>query len=341
MCISRAKHGAKAQGSKAELTPRCEGTYGRNRWVVPFDRQGLYFEQGQESAKVVQTFFVPSTEVVVRKLRVRRERGLRVNEAAEIEVEEGVGVGVEADLGIGRARVGAGETFFVDADVHGLDRAESGIDDEGDGHGVEERGGFLAPLVVEQGEGIGDGGALAEEEGALDLVHFQLRGVERHDKEGYARGKELLSRGDVIEDVPFRLRALQRAVAEVAVAALDGAAHQNNALELSKGRWVFVYGGADVQQGSDGDQGNLIWVTVDLFEKESDSIGMRGLREVAALGIAALGERSLGRGRQSGRNRYVGTPRFSQETIQKLGAGLGVAEGRGDTYDLQFGAAQG
>jgi hypothetical protein len=31
MCISHAKHGAQAQGSKAELTPICDGTYGRNR----------------------------------------------------------------------------------------------------------------------------------------------------------------------------------------------------------------------------------------------------------------------------------------------------------------------
>jgi hypothetical protein len=31
MCIFHAKRGTQVQGSKAELTPRCGGTYGRNR----------------------------------------------------------------------------------------------------------------------------------------------------------------------------------------------------------------------------------------------------------------------------------------------------------------------
>jgi len=93
-------------------------------------------------------------------------QGLRGGKAGEEETEEGVGVGVEADLsversggagriegmgrirgirrigsvGVGRAGVGACKTFVVNADVHGLDGAERGIDKEGDGHGVEESG---------------------------------------------------------------------------------------------------------------------------------------------------------------------------------------------------------
>src|SRR5713226_7927868 len=56
-----------------------------------------------------------------------RSRGCN---AAQIEAEEGVGVAIETDLGVGgiggvgRARVGAGKTFVVDADVHRLDGAE-------------------------------------------------------------------------------------------------------------------------------------------------------------------------------------------------------------------------
>ncbi len=90
--------------------------------------------------------------------------------------------------------------------MHGLGEAQGGIDQEGDGHGVEEGGGFLAPLMVEEGQGVGDGGALAEEEGALDFVELELGGVEGHDKEGDAGGEEFLGGGDVVEDVPFRLR---------------------------------------------------------------------------------------------------------------------------------------
>jgi len=103
--------------------------------------------------------------------------------------------------------------------VHGLDGAEAGIHEEGNGHGIEEGRRFLAPQVVEKSESVGEGGALSEEEGALDLVHLQLSGVERHDEEGHSCGEEFLGGRNVIQDVPFGLRGLRRAEAEVAVAA--------------------------------------------------------------------------------------------------------------------------
>src|SRR6267143_3323506 len=101
---------------------------------------------------------------------VRPALELRRGDAVEVEAEKGVGVGIEANLGVGRARFGASKTFVVDANVHGLDRAEAGIHEKGDGHRIEEGRCFLAPLVVEQSEGVGERGALAEEEGALNLV---------------------------------------------------------------------------------------------------------------------------------------------------------------------------
>ena len=45
MCIFHAKEGAQGQGFKAELTPRCGGIYGRNRWEVTFDLQGLFSQE--------------------------------------------------------------------------------------------------------------------------------------------------------------------------------------------------------------------------------------------------------------------------------------------------------
>src|ERR1700686_2462275 len=117
---------------------------------------------------------------------------LRRGNAVEIEAEEGVRVGIEANLGVGdngrvwRAWFGASETPFVDANVHGLDGAEAGIHEEGDGHGIEEGRCFLAPLVVKQSEGVGERCALTEEEGAVDLVEFELGGVEGHVKEGHS-----------------------------------------------------------------------------------------------------------------------------------------------------------
>jgi hypothetical protein len=268
-------------------------------------------------------------------------------EAVEVEAKEGVGVGVETDLGVGgigcvgRAGVGAGKTFFVDADVHGLDGAEGGIDQEGDGHGIEEGGRFLAPLVVEEGESVGERGALAEEEGALDLVELELGGVEGHDVEGDASGEEFPGGGDVVEDVPFGLRGRGRAEAEVAVAALDGAAHQDDAPELSESGGVFVDGGADVHQRADGDEGDLAGVAANLVEKEGDGVGVGGLGEMAGFGVAALGEVGFWRGGRASGYGDVGAADFGEEAVEELGAGFSVAEGGGDTDDLQFGAAQG
>ncbi len=62
MCIFHAKEGAQGQGFKAELTPRCGGIYGRNRWEVTFNLLGLFSQEGQESAKVVQMSFAYATE---------------------------------------------------------------------------------------------------------------------------------------------------------------------------------------------------------------------------------------------------------------------------------------
>ncbi len=250
-------------------------------------------------------------------------------------------MGVRGIGGVWRAGVGAGKALFVDADVHGLDGAEGGIDEEGDGHGVEEGGGFLAPLVVEEGEGVGDGGALAEEEGALNFVELELGGVQGHDEEGDSGGEEFLGGGNIVQDVPFGLRGLGWAKAEVAVAALDGAAHHDDALEFAEGGGVLVDGGANVHQGADGDEGDLAGVASDLVEEEGDGVRVGELGEAAGFGVAALGEVGFGRGGCAGGYRDFGAIDFGEEAIEELGAGFGVAEGGGDAEDLKFGAAEG
>ena len=288
----------------------------------------------------------------------------RSGEAGEKEAEEGVGIGVEANLGIessggvrkigsvgrirgigrirgaGRAGVGARKTFVVNADVHGLDGAERGIDEEGDGHRVEKGGRLLAPLVVEQSEGVGERRALAEEEGALDFVELELGGVEGHDEKRHAGGKQFLGGRNVVQDVPFGLRGRGRAEAEVAVTALDGAAHHNDALELAEGGGVFVDGGTDVHQRADGDERDLAGVAPDLVEEEGDGVGVRRLGEAAGFGVAALGEGALGRRRYASGYGDVRATGFGKEAVEKLGAGFRVAESCGDAEDLEFGAAE-
>ena len=284
---------------------------------------------------------------------------LRGGEAGEDETEEGVGVGVEADLGVrggggigriggarrigdaGRGGIGASETFVVDTDVHGSDGTEGGIDQEGDSHGIEKGGRLLAPLMVEDGEGVGQRSSLAEEVGALDLVKLELRSVEGHDEEGHACDEEFLCRGDVVENVPFGLRWRGRAEPEVAVAALDGTAHHNDALELVERGGILVDGGADVHQRADGEERDLAGVAADLIKKEDDGVRMRRrLGEAAGLGVAALGEGALRGGGRAGSYGDVRTPDFSEEAVEKLGAGFGVAKSSGDAEDLEFGATE-
>jgi hypothetical protein len=43
VCIFHSRHGTQAHGSKAELTPRCGGTYAQHRWQVTFDLPGAIF----------------------------------------------------------------------------------------------------------------------------------------------------------------------------------------------------------------------------------------------------------------------------------------------------------
>src|SRR5260370_17285189 len=181
-------------------------------------------------------------------------RALLAGEADEEEAEEGVGIGVEAGLGVWRiggagwAGVWASRTLFVDSDVHRLDGTKARIHEEGDSHGIEKSGRFLAPLVVEKSEGVGERCALAEEESALDFVHFQLRRVQGHDEEGHSGGEELLGGWNVIEDVPFGFRALSRTEPEIPLAALDTAPHDDDALEIAEGGRIFVDSGADVHE---------------------------------------------------------------------------------------------
>jgi hypothetical protein len=53
-----ARHRAKTQAFKPGLTPRYSATCGPNPWAVTFEPRTLSSRQGQESARVVQNFFV-------------------------------------------------------------------------------------------------------------------------------------------------------------------------------------------------------------------------------------------------------------------------------------------
>jgi len=124
----------------------------------------------------------------------------------------------------------------------------------------------------------------------------------------------------------IRVAGTGRCVAKIAVAALDGAAHQDHALELAKRGQIFVDGGADIHQGSDGDQRNLARVAANLFQDEAHCVGMRWLRIVAAFGVAALGERAFTHGGRTCCHGNFRAAHFGKEAIDKLCAGFGISE---------------
>lgn len=70
--------------------------------------------------------------------------------ARNIKVKECLRIGIHADLRIGSAWPRARESFVVDGDMHRLHWTKFGIDDVRDCHGIEQRGRFLPPFVVEQ-----------------------------------------------------------------------------------------------------------------------------------------------------------------------------------------------
>jgi hypothetical protein len=65
-----ARHRAKAQASKPGLTPRYGATCGPNPWAVTFEPQSPSFQEGQESARVVQNLFVGARPTHGPSLRV-------------------------------------------------------------------------------------------------------------------------------------------------------------------------------------------------------------------------------------------------------------------------------
>ena len=82
-------------------------------------------------------------------------------------------------------------------------------------------------------------------------------------------------------------------------------------------------------------------VAANLFEEECDGIRVRRFGKMAGFGVAALGERGLGRRGRSYGHGYLRAPDFGEEAVEKLRPGFSVPESSGDAEDLQFGAAQG
>ena len=263
-------------------------------------------------------------------------------EAGEEEVEEDLAVGGEADVRVGGAGVFAGIALVVDAEADGGGGAEGWVEEGGDDEGVVEDGGLLAPLGVEEGEVVGEGGAVAEEGGAAEFVEGEAGGVEGVEGEGDAGGEELLGAGDAVADVPLGVwrRGWGGGVGEGwAVAAVDGAAHEDDLFEEAEGGGVAVDGGLDGGEGAEGDEGDLVGVGADGVEQEGDAVGVDG-GGGDALGEGALGEGGGRGGGGAGGDEDVAVAGIGEEAGKEAGAEGGVAEGGGDAEEVELGGLE-
>src|SRR5437660_8921410 len=84
-------------------------------------------------------------------------------------------------------------------------------------------------------------------------------------------------------------------VANVAVATVDRATHQDNAFQLAESIAIFLDGGANVHERPDGNERDFSWAAPNLVQQKCDCIRMRSLCEVPPFGVAELGEGGLGR----------------------------------------------
>ena len=221
--------------------------------------------------------------------------------------------------------------------------AEGRVEKGGDDEWVEENRGELTPLGVEQGEVVGERGAVGEEGCAAEFVKGELGGVERVDGEEDAAGEEFLCAGDAVADVPLGVGRGWRGGGRVgegrAVAAADGAAHEDDLLEEFEGGGVAIDGGLDGGERAEGDEGDLVWMGFDGVEQEGDAVGTdAGSGET--LGEGALGEGAGGGGGRAGGDGDGGVAGVGEQAGEQAGAEGGVAEGGGDAEEVELGGLQ-
>ena len=265
--------------------------------------------------------------------------------------EEALFIGLQTDLGICLAGNGTGKSLVVDPNAEWLHGTEIGPDGESDGDRIEEgwatpfgwAGLAAGPLMVEKGELIGERRAVGEDLAEKRQLEVDLGGVERHDVDGNSGGKERLRPGWIAEDVPlWRGRGVGvvggwAAWLEVVVAAIDAAAHDDDAPELAEGGWVLGDGRLNIDERADGDKGDLAGVTADLAEQERDGCGVFVCGGLA--GIGGLGEVG-GFAGDAGEDRNAGAADGGEIAIDEAGAEFCVAKRGLDAEQVELGTAQ-
>src|ERR1035437_3954423 len=213
---------------------------------------------------------------------------------AQQQLQKPLFVRFQADLSIGGPIHRPGKALVVYFKAHGRSRAEVGTQGIGDGHRVKERGrGRMTvraghPLVVEQGQLVGERGAVGKNRLPGRRLEVDLRRVEGHHEDRHAAGQQRSGACRVAVDVPLGVGRPPRPGFAVVVAPVDAAAHQHHPLELAEGGRVALDGRLNVEQRADGDERDLARMGANLAQQELDRIGVFPLRLLA--GVGSLGE---------------------------------------------------
>src|SRR5215469_15280046 len=127
----------------------------------------------------------------------------------QIKLQKRVAIRLQASLHIRLARLNHRAAIVLHPQPHRLRRTQLRPDRIPYRHDIEQRGRLLPrtirPLVIENGQRIRQRRSVTENPPALQLLQFNLRGIERHHVQRHARRKHFPRRVHIAEDVPFRL----------------------------------------------------------------------------------------------------------------------------------------
>src|SRR5439155_9814524 len=136
----------------------------------------------------------------------------------------------------------------------------------------------------------------------------------------------------VHRNVILRIRTVRRGILMVAVASVDGAAHQHHPLQLAERDGVAIDRCTDVGERSEGEEGDLSRVPVDLFKKKGDGLTV-GARD-SFLGPGRLRERRPGLGWDAYLDGDAGPSYLAHHAIQHAATQGSIAPGRRDAENV-------
>src|ERR1035441_1181427 len=247
---------------------------------------------------------------------------------------------MEANLRIRRPGLDLRRALVVHLNAHRLHRTNLGVQNVSHRHHIVECWSLLSPFVVKQGQCIGQRRARTKQNRSLHFVKLHLRRVERHHVKRHPRGKKLSRRGNVVQNIPFRLRSVRRKIFQVAVTSINRAPHQHNPPQLAESLRLLLDQSAHIYERTNRYQSNLPRIAAYLLRNEIHCPGMRSPRKVPTLSISQL-SKDVGRmSRYAHGHRNILPPKLTEHPVQKLGPCLRISKSSGDAENLQLRATR-